>query len=847
MGDRLCELSRWRILLLLLGAAVVVFASLAGLDLEMAPRAWGLVTGFGAITVALTGSSRRFVLPAILALIITVFGGVSAVVAVPEPPEKAAERAATLDKDQVKASTPAEGFVTVPSPQSFRHAAMVTGLGGLTMLFAALMTALLVDAPGCRRERRAGRLERAGKALVLIGFIGVAGALIRFVSTQYPFEDLFDSFKSFWIGGSWLLILGTFAVPGFALWAQGLAQRSAGWREYRPPTGGAVLFLLLLIPTGQRGFLIALGVMLLAILLGNRVIRLRGAIILGLLGVLFIGLTQAARNEANLSNTITVEGFIDGIKPDKWRDLYGSQVASFNWTALVEENREQLDIPDSFVALLTKPVPRSIYPEKSQGFGSEFTQRGFPAAFEQDISFATPLVSEADYNYGLPGVLLAMALLGTLCVLADARLARRSPSAVEPIVVATIFWFAFLAVRGDSANALVFSAGWIIPLIIFSRAIGLRDDPRIRRLLVDALQVAPKFSGIGRRLAEIGDGLRDDPLDLPLEVRCPRDSVEELRKAFPADTSFSTPLASGRPRLLRILYQHLIAPFRTGASTALLCPGDQAPLWGRSPFIYVIHDVRRLSEPGTASGGEALFYRTVMRSGARRAASIITISRFSQDELTRLLSPDCPVGIVSQQPEDIEPVAEAGLRENPANFLLVGALRSYKGIDTAIQALADVVPESGSKPRLICVGDTEGQAAISEQLHRQAVEVGLDEQVEMTGWISDDDLDRLRRDAAATISPSRYEGYGLSVAESLAAGLPTIASDIPPHREIAGDAALYFTAGDAAALAALMTNVAENPDLRIELSRRALQRHLHLVQRDRPWAVAIAAAVCTLP
>ncbi len=825
-----------------IGSAIVLFASLAGPSLQPTTRAWLLVGGFLLLTGACVGASRRFVMPAILGVILVVFCGLSATVAVPEPLEKLAARAATLSQEDIEASTPRAGFKIITSEESFRYAGMVTGLGGLAAMLAALLAAALVAAPDRRLQRRPGRIERTGKILVLVGFIGVAGALIRFGVTQFPVENLWDSFKSFWIGGTFLLVIATFAVPGFALWVQGLVGRSAQRREYLLPALCAALFVALLIPTGQRGFLIALAVMLLAILLGNRIIGLRITAALVVAGVVFIGATQAIRNEASGVNQITLGGFIERVQPDQWKDLYSSQIASFNWTILVDQNRDRLDIDNSFVQLLAKPVPRSIYPEKSQGFGAEFTRRMFPNATKQNVSFATPLVSEADYNFGPVGVVIILALLGSAAVVVDRRIAQKAPSLVEPVVAATVFWVIFEIVRGDLANALVFSAGWVIPLVICSRAIGLRRDPALKKVVIDALQAAPRFSGIGRRLADIGASLSADPLELPVEVRCPRDVEAELRACFPLNTTFATPLASSRPRVRRILYQQIFAPFLNGPSTLLVCPGDQAPVWGRSPLLFVVHDVRRLAARETARGRlEATYYRRVMKGGAGRASQILTISEFSRTELIEHLKPRCPVSIVAEQPRDIELVPSEKIEGNPPDFLLVGALRGYKGIETAIDALGDSSETGDSGAAIVCVGDSEGDPGYVERIARLATEA--DGRFRMTGWISDEELRALYEACCGTVNPSTYEGYGLSVAESLAAGLPTIASDIPPHREIGGDAVLYFEPGDAGSLAGLMLRLSRDPARRAEMALASRRRHLELLATDRPWALALGESI----
>jgi glycosyltransferase involved in cell wall biosynthesis len=61
----------------------------------------------------------------------------------------------------------------------------------------------------------------------------------------------------------------------------------------------------------------------------------------------------------------------------------------------------------------------------------------------------------------------------------------------------------------------------------------------------------------------------------------------------------------------------------------------------------------------------------------------------------------------------------------------------------------------------------------------------------------------LHAHAVALVHPSRHEGFGLTVAEAVAAGTPVIAADTPAIREVAPDARL-FPPGDADALAALL-------------------------------------------
>ena len=61
------------------------------------------------------------------------------------------------------------------------------------------------------------------------------------------------------------------------------------------------------------------------------------------------------------------------------------------------------------------------------------------------------------------------------------------------------------------------------------------------------------------------------------------------------------------------------------------------------------------------------------------------------------------------------------------------------------------------------------------------------------------------RSAEVLVCPSRFEGFGLTPMEGVACGVPTVASDIPPHREFLGTAVHFFTLDDEESLVAAVT------------------------------------------
>lgn len=354
------------------------------------------------------------------------------------------------------------------------------------------------------------------------------------------------------------------------------------------------------------------------------------------------------------------------------------------------------------------------------------------------------------------------------------------------------------------------------------------------RIVVDALQVGSELSGVGRLVLGIGSSLRDLPDGVELELRCTAEARALLAPAFPEGTRIRTPLPRSRPRLRRIVYQQLVAPLIDSSHTLLVCPGDQGPLWGRARVLLSINDARRLDRSRPASGLEERFYRAIVPRAARRAAAVVTISEFSRRELERDLGVE--VGVVAIHP----PPGPLGQEGDDGYALVVGALRPYKGLETVIEALA-LLDESERVPVRLA-GPDEGR---SEELRSLAASRGVSRWLEVLGWVSEAELERLYARARLAICPSTYEGYGLPVAESIGHGLPTIASDIPPHREVAGSAALYFASGDPAALAACWRRVLLDQGLRTDLGRRGLERSHALAQLGPTWRDAVLSALAT--
>jgi len=90
--------------------------------------------------------------------------------------------------------------------------------------------------------------------------------------------------------------------------------------------------------------------------------------------------------------------------------------------------------------------------------------------------------------------------------------------------------------------------------------------------------------------------------------------------------------------------------------------------------------------------------------------------------------------------------------------------------------------------------------------------------------IPHEEVDSDLRQHDVLVSTSLAETFGFPLVESMAAGVPVIATDVPIHREICGDAALYFRPGDPDDLARQLMELDKDPELRATLVRRGHAR-----------------------
>jgi glycosyltransferase involved in cell wall biosynthesis len=141
--------------------------------------------------------------------------------------------------------------------------------------------------------------------------------------------------------------------------------------------------------------------------------------------------------------------------------------------------------------------------------------------------------------------------------------------------------------------------------------------------------------------------------------------------------------------------------------------------------------------------------------------------------------------------------------------LFLGQIRKQKGVYDLLEAAAKVAAVH-SEFRLLLGGDGE-----LKQVQARAEELGINNKIELLGWVKGSDKERYLAEAMIFVLPSYNEGLPMSVLEAMAEGLPIISTSIGgiPEAVTDGVEGFLIEPSDIEALTARLSQLLHDPDL----------------------------------
>jgi glycosyltransferase involved in cell wall biosynthesis len=250
----------------------------------------------------------------------------------------------------------------------------------------------------------------------------------------------------------------------------------------------------------------------------------------------------------------------------------------------------------------------------------------------------------------------------------------------------------------------------------------------------------------------------------------------------------------------------------------LIVPGSKAR------HVVTLHDLFFLKHPELTTAEIRRDYVPLVREHVRRAQGVICVSAYTAAEARRLL--DVPAEKIAVIPNGVDPEyreapsdgeVEAVLRRRrlPRGALLyVGSEEKRKNLTKLAMAYMGL-SRRPKLPALVLVGPgshwAQGGSNMGPQIHA-------------TGYLETREIRAVMAASSALVLPSLEEGFGLPVAEAMAAGLPVVCSRGSALEEVAGGAATLVEPNDPGSIADGIESLLDDPARAAEQRRRGLEQ-----------------------
>ena len=362
-----------------------------------------------------------------------------------------------------------------------------------------------------------------------------------------------------------------------------------------------------------------------------------------------------------------------------------------------------------------------------------------------------------------------------------------------------------------------------------------------RRVVIDARWVEAELSGIGRFTIELLRELGRQESGFRFLVLV-RDSGRQAAIAREAELAGKgqfdfavVPWGPFSPRgqlaVAGLLREQKAAIYH---STNFMVP---LPAFSRrrphdTRCVCNIHDLIPLVHPEyTPRALKSRFgpiYRRLMKEIAARADAVLTGSQSAKADIVQWLGMD--EGRVAVMADGVREdcVPADGPRPSatpgtPRTILYVGRSDPYKNVPRLVEVFARLLKGHDDLPpldvRLRLIGPPDPRYPEAAAMARR---LGVEARVDWTGYVDDATLVRAYQEADVLAFLSRYEGFGLPVAEAMACGTPVVCSNAASLPEVAGNAALLVSPDDSDAAETALRRVLTDPSLAAQMREAGL-------------------------
>ncbi len=261
----------------------------------------------------------------------------------------------------------------------------------------------------------------------------------------------------------------------------------------------------------------------------------------------------------------------------------------------------------------------------------------------------------------------------------------------------------------------------------------------------------------------------------------------------------------------------------------------------RCPLLATIHATERGRGRGFLSGDGSTRINAAEWWLTYEAWRVIVCSAYMVDQVCNYFN--LPLDKVDVVPNGVDPAPFDRLRvqdlsafrrrfvrQNEKLIFSVGRIVHEKGFDTLVEAMPRVLSQVPGAHLVVA-----GKGAMVPAMRDRVLELGINDKVTFTGFISDEDRNRLYLVADVAVFPSLYEPFGIVALEAMAAGCPVVVSEVGGLKDVVqhGETGITVYPGDPHSVAWGIVHTLQHPEWARMRAVKAEQRVRTVYSWDR--------------
>ncbi|HKL17222.1 MAG TPA: glycosyltransferase family 1 protein [Patescibacteria group bacterium] len=270
-------------------------------------------------------------------------------------------------------------------------------------------------------------------------------------------------------------------------------------------------------------------------------------------------------------------------------------------------------------------------------------------------------------------------------------------------------------------------------------------------------------------------------------------------------------------------YRHFLiaATINSKHLDVFFSPIPRVPQSYNGKSLVTVHDLSMLRFPDLFSKKELLKLKTQIPDSLKQAEKIIAVSRFTANEIKKHFNiPLKKIKVIHNGIDKrfFNKVSESSIKAFKKDYgikgdyiLFLGTIDPRKNIARLIDGYEylrkNIFKDKNYK--LVLAGAKGAEVA---QIERKIKFSDYKKDIILPGYIPAKDLGALFKGASLFVFPSLYEGFGIPPLEAMAKGVPTVASNIAPVKEVVGKEILKFNPKNSTDIAKKMAEVLKNKE-----------------------------------